>query len=55
MEIPDVVVARALESGREGSDWVAALPALVAELEDRWRIRVTEALAGGRARSSPAR
>ncbi|WP_328292613.1 phosphotransferase [Kineococcus sp. NBC_00420] len=47
MEIPDVVVARALESGREGSDWVAALPALVAELEDRWRIRVTEALAGG--------
>ena len=47
MELPPVVLARALEAGPTGRDWVAELPALLADLESRWRIRITETLTGG--------
>jgi streptomycin 6-kinase len=47
IELPDEVVAKARLRGAEGEAWLADLPALVAELEQAWRISVGRPLSGG--------
>lgn len=47
--VPDVVRARAAVDGDGGQGWVDALPGVLADLEERWSVRVGEQLAGGTA------
>lgn len=47
--IPDVVRARAAVDGDGGQGWVEALPKLLADLEDRWSVRIGDQLQGGTA------
>ncbi len=47
--IPPLVRQKAASLGKEGEAWLARLPELIAHLEERWSIRVGEALSGGSA------
>jgi streptomycin 6-kinase len=45
VEVPDIVRTKALQAGLDG--WLRGLPALVADLEREWSIRVGRTLEGG--------
>jgi streptomycin 6-kinase len=45
--VPDVVRAKAAVDGDGGAGWVAALPGVVADLEQAWSIRVGHQVLGG--------
>ncbi|MFC7620367.1 aminoglycoside phosphotransferase family protein [Microlunatus sp. GCM10028923] len=45
--VPDRVRARAQALGRPGTDWLDALPGVLAELSRNWSLRLGEQLAGG--------
>ncbi len=47
LRVPEIVRAKAAVDGDEGRGWVDELPQVLAELEDRWSLRLTEQLAGG--------
>jgi streptomycin 6-kinase len=47
--VPDLVRQRASSNGAAGQRWLAELPAVVAELTDRWGLVLGEAFAGGTA------
>jgi streptomycin 6-kinase len=47
--IPPAVQLRAASLGEGGRRWLAGLPALVADLEARWAVRVERSLGGGTA------
>jgi streptomycin 6-kinase len=47
--VPDVVRRRAAADGDGGTEWVASLPQLAADLERRWDVEIGEQLPGGTA------
>src|SRR4051794_37321060 len=47
--MPEVVRRRAQLAGAEGEAWLAALPALLGEIEAVWSLRAVETLPGGTA------
>jgi streptomycin 6-kinase len=48
-DVPDIVASRAAVEGDGGAAWVAALPDVLAGLEEAWSIQVGEPLRGGTA------
>ena len=49
LDVPDLVVQRASRNGAAGERWLSALPAVVAELAQRWGLVLGEAFSGGTA------
>ena len=49
LDLPELVMQRASSNGAAGQRWLDALPAVVAELSDRWGLTLGEAFAGGTA------
>lgn len=47
IDLPEPVVLRARAQGADGEAWIAALPALVAELASDWGLRIGRTLSGG--------
>ncbi|MFI5101692.1 MAG: aminoglycoside phosphotransferase, partial [Actinomycetes bacterium] len=47
LRVQPVVRAKAAALGAEGEAWLVGLPALVAELEDRWSVTVVRSMPGG--------
>jgi len=47
LELPEQVMQRASRNGAAGRRWLDALPAVVAELSDRWGLTLGEPFAGG--------
>ena len=49
LDVPELVVQRASRNGAAGQRWLDNLPAVVAELADRWGLVLTTPFAGGTA------
>lgn len=49
IDIPPLVRQRALHNGAAGAAWLAALPAVLDDLADRWGLTLGDAFAGGTA------
>lgn len=47
IEVPAIVRAKAEVDGDGGQGWVGSLPAVLAELEERWSVQMAEPLDGG--------
>jgi len=47
--VPTLVQQKAASLGKDGEAWLAALPEVIASLEERWSVTVGEALSGGSA------
>lgn len=48
-ELPELLSQKVARLGDQGAEWLAGLPSLIAELEQRWSITVGPALSGGTA------
>lgn len=47
LDIPQIVVDRALTAGADGEKWLSELPNVISLLEEKWRITVEITLSGG--------
>lgn len=47
LDIPQIVIDRALTAGKDGKKWLSELPNMIACLEEKWKIIVGPFLSGG--------
>lgn len=47
LDIPQIVIDRALTAGKDGKKWLSELPNMIACLEEKWKIIVGPSLSGG--------
>lgn len=47
LDIPQIVMKRALAAGEVGKVWLSKLPDMISCLEEKWHIKVRDSLAGG--------